>query len=294
MPSVTPLKAMLLAALPFGALSGTTGSADPEQHARPRDELTVVTLNIYHDRADWPSRRPLVLEGLKVLRPDVIVLQEVLQHESLRNQAEDLGDVLGYESWFVSANPPGDERRFGNAILTPHPVLERTGQPLEPRDDWRTLAHARVDIRGNVVDVYGTHLHHTLEGSDIRARQVHNLLSLVAARDDGTPALLAGDFNATVTTPELAPLFTRYFDVFGSTGERGRAQDVGKTADFTTLNPQFFEAAMQRRIDHVLAERGRFEVLEARRVLDRPDEAGTWPSDHFGVYARLRVVAARE
>src|SRR5690606_3758009 len=122
----------------------------------------------------------------------------------------------------------------------------------------------------------------------IRGRQVRHLLSIVAARDDGTPALLAGDFNATVTTPELAPLFTRYFDVFGSTGERGSAQDAGNAGDFTTLNPQFFEAAMQRRIDHVLAERGRFEILDARRVLDRPDEAGTWPSDHFGVYARLR------
>jgi beta-glucosidase len=62
----------------------------------------------------------------------------------------------------------------------------------------------------------------------------------------------------------------------------------------TTLNPHYFDTDMQRRIDHVFAERGRFEVLEARRVIDQPDESGTWPSDHFGVFAELRFESAAE
>src|SRR5690606_35901617 len=60
------------------ALAGCA-TAPPAPAAGP--ELTVVTLNIYHDRDGWEQRRPLVIEGLRALQPDVIALQEVLQHE---------------------------------------------------------------------------------------------------------------------------------------------------------------------------------------------------------------------
>src|SRR5690606_10389330 len=117
--------------------------ADGTERAAGCEAISVVTLNIYHDRADWPARRPLVIEGLKALSPDVIVLQEVLQHETLRNQAEDIAEALGYGWWFVSADPPGQARRYGNAILTPHPVVDRNGHRLHPMKDFRTLVHAR-------------------------------------------------------------------------------------------------------------------------------------------------------
>jgi endonuclease/exonuclease/phosphatase family metal-dependent hydrolase len=242
--------------------------------------FSVVTLNIYHDRDAWPRRRPLLIDGLAALAPDVIALQEVLQHASLRNQAEDIAEALGYECWFVSGNPPGEERRFGNAILTRHPVIGRSQHRLRPLSDWRTVAHLRLDIRGTAADVYSTHLHHTAEGRELRERQLRDLMSHVAARRDGTPTLLLGDFNAAVTSPELQPLDARYVDAFGS---------IFDAADrITTLNPHYFGAAL-RRIDHVFAERGRFEILDARRVLDQPGPGGAWPSDHFGVYVRLRL-----
>jgi endonuclease/exonuclease/phosphatase family metal-dependent hydrolase len=251
--------------------------ADGADHAAACEAISVVTLNVYHDQDDWPARRPLVIEGLKALAPDVVVLQEVLQHETLRNQAEDIADALGYGWWFVSADPPEQARRYGNAILTPHPVVARSGHRLRPLKYFRTLAHARIEVRGRKLDVYGTHLHHTPEGEGIRARQVRHLLSIVAKGEGTVPSLLLGDFNAPVTARELEPLLERYVDVFGAFDE---------TADaITTLNPHYFER--QARIDHVFAERGRFEILEAWRVLDEPDASGTWPSDHFGVYARL-------
>ncbi|HEX7060365.1 MAG TPA: endonuclease/exonuclease/phosphatase family protein [Woeseiaceae bacterium] len=165
-------------------------------------------------------------------------------------------------------------------------ILERTGHRLEPLDDWRTLAHARIEVRGHVVDIYGTRLHHTPEGGGIRAQQVRDLMSLVAARDDGTPSLLLGDCNATTDTPELQPILERRFDVLDRADEDAAAG--------TTLNPHYFEPELQRVVDHVFAERARFEAVEARRILDQPDASGTWPSDHFGMYARLRFIDAAD
>ncbi|MDH5823241.1 endonuclease/exonuclease/phosphatase family protein [Luteimonas sp. RD2P54] len=245
--------------------------------------LTVVTLNLYHDRDHWPKRRPLVIEGLRALQPDAIALQEVLQHAALRNQAEDIAAALGYQAHFVSHDPEAAPRRYGNAILTRRPVLERGGIPLEPPGDARTLAHLRIDADGRAVDLYATHLHHTRDGTAMRAGQLRQALEHVQSRADGAPAVLAGDFNALAAAQELEPLRERGFvDAFGS---------LDPSADaVTTLNPHYF-GEQRRRIDHVFV-RG-LEVLEARRVLDTPDAAGTWPSDHFGVFVRLRVPRTR-
>jgi len=56
--------------------------------ARPaaaQDTLTVVTLNLWHDQRDWPARLAWMSAELAALRPDVVLLQEVLQHEALPN-----------------------------------------------------------------------------------------------------------------------------------------------------------------------------------------------------------------
>lgn len=85
--------------------------------AQPADTLTVVSLNLWHDQADWPRRLAVILDTLRRERPDVLCLQEVLQHEALPNQAETIGDSLGYRRTFSSVDGPESPRRYGNAIL---------------------------------------------------------------------------------------------------------------------------------------------------------------------------------
>lgn len=272
---------LVVAAATLAACATAPVAPDP---APAGPELSVVTLNIYHDRDGWEQRRPLVIEGLRALQPDVIALQEVLQHESLRNQAEDIADALGYRFHFVSVAPPGEVERYGNAILTRHPVLQRSERRLEPLGDSRTVAHVRLDVDGTPVDIHATHLHWTAGGAAMRERQLADVLAHIDAQGDGAPVILLGDFNAPVGAPELAALWPRFVDAFGALNPE--ADDV------TTLNPHWF-GDDRRRIDHVLVERDRFEILQSRLVLDAPDAEGNWPSDHFGVLARLRVAPAR-
>src|SRR5262245_37152291 len=100
--------------------------------ARTADTLTVVTLNLWHDQHDWPSRLARIVTELRRMRPDVLCLQEVLQNPSLRNQAETLGDSLGCQVQFASVDGPERPKRYGNAILTPHRVLDVGSRNLEP------------------------------------------------------------------------------------------------------------------------------------------------------------------
>jgi endonuclease/exonuclease/phosphatase family metal-dependent hydrolase len=252
--------------------------------AATADTLTVVTLNLWHDSHDWPRRLGVILPGLRRLRPDVICLQEVLQNPQLRNQAETLGDSLGYHVRFASVDGPDRPKRYGNAILTPHRVLADGARNLEPADDYRAVAHLRFAWRGRTIDAYSTHLHHTPQGGAIRATQIAHLLTYVdSTRGDG-PVVLAGDFNAELGTPEMDRITARYVDAFRAVHPKaGRAEAA-------TFNPRF--GVDPGAIDHVFVERAAAKPLVpiASEVIFRtvgPDSV--WASDHYGVFARLRA-----
>jgi endonuclease/exonuclease/phosphatase family metal-dependent hydrolase len=266
------MRALLLLGLP------TTAST------APADTLTVVTLNVWHDSHEWPRRLPVIVDELRRLRPDVLCLQEVLQNPELRNQAETLGDSLGCEVRFASVDPPGAAKRYGNAILTPHRIVAAGARNLEPADDYRAVAHARIAWRGREVDAYSTHLHHTREGGAIRAQQVRHLLAFVdSTRGDG-PVVIAGDFNAELGTPEMDLVTRRHVDAFRAVHPKATR------AEAVTFNARF--GVDPGAIDHVFVERAGRRRLEpvAAEVLFRtvgPDSV--WASDHYGVLARFRA-----
>lgn len=268
-----PLLLVSLAGLAFAPVTAGVARADT---------LTVVTLNLWHDQQDWPRRRALILEELRSLRPDVICLQEVLQHATLRNQAHDLADSLGYQVTFGSVDPDTSVKRYGNAILARQRMIETGWRPLEPKSDYRVAVHMRVDFQGRPVDVFCTHLHHTAEGVAIRATQVSDLLAYMKTRRGKGAVVLAGDFNAAPGAPELEAVRSQFVDVF-ATLNPGRDS-------VTTLNPAKGHAP--RRIDYVFTSRDRrpaLEPLSSAIVFDQPATDGTWPSDHFGVAARFLV-----
>lgn len=264
---------LLLAALTLAACAGTS-----PREAAPSRDLRVVTLNIYHDRADWPARLPLIVEQLRALDADVIALQEVLQTETLPNQAETIAAALGYHVQFVSLDPQDRARRYGNALLTRWPVEAHVSTALAPREDSRSMGWAQIRFDGQPINVYFTHLHAGQGGAAIRRQQLEDAMTWIEGTAGDAPSLVLGDFNAPAGADELAVL-DRFVDTYG-------AHHPGDT-ETTTLNPHFFPD-LRGRIDLVFAERGRFEVRDARIVLDTPDAAGTWPSDHFGVHVELR------
>lgn len=269
----------LLAACVFAACC-TLPPASATPPERP-PTMSVVTLNLYHDRDDWPRRRVQIPAVLRELRPDAIVLQEVLQHEHLQNQAEWLAAELGYAVHFSSVDPEGKVHRYGNAVLTPHPVLARDHAVLEPREDGRNAGMVRIEVRGQPVNVYVTHLHHTGEGAALRERQVAGLMDFIARTSAEAPSIVGGDFNALADAPELAALTAGYVDSFGLLHPH-----AGPEA--TTLNLAWFDTP--RRIDHIYFQQGRFQPLRSERLFTQPDDTGAWASDHHGLLSVFAIL----
>ncbi|MGH8081226.1 MAG: endonuclease/exonuclease/phosphatase family protein [Lysobacter sp.] len=250
--------------------------------AKATRPIAVLTLNLWHDKGDWPKRRAMIVEEIQRLRPDLIALQEVLQHPGLRNQAEDLAQATGYRVRFVSVDPPEAQRRYGNAVLYRDPAATTDMRKLDPLDDYRTAAHLHTSPAaiGDGVDFYATHLHNEREGGDVRRRQIASLLDFIDTREPAASVIVAGDFNSNADSPELAALATRYRDAYAQAHPE-RATDPARS---TTLNPAYLPV---QRIDHVFYDPQRFDVLEARIVLNRA-RGGIWASDHFGLFVRLR------
>ena len=241
-----------------------------------RRELKLVCFNIWHNQGDWAARLPLLVEAIRAADPDVIALQEVLEDAAvgLPNQARTLADALGaYEMHFVSTDPEGAPRRYGNAILSRLPVLAHESRKLEPLDDYRTAIRARVSLDGRPVDVVNTHLAWKPEQAPVRAQQIADLMAWLP--QDGTPLVVMGDFNATQTDAGLNVL----------TGPRF-VSALPRDAAQTTLNPARGHAP--RVIDHIFADAAHFEPVGAS-VLGATPVDGEYPSDHFGVAATLRL-----
>jgi len=257
-----------MAALPLAACAhrmepGTAG------------ELGVATFNIWHDAGgQWPKRLPLLIAALRSADADVIALQEVLEDagKSLQNQAITIARELGYsEVHFVAPDPEGAPKRFGNAILTRLPVIEVARRKLEPLSDYRTAIRVRVQTNRGPVDVIATHLAWQPEAAAVRAEQIADLLAWLPT--DGTPLVILGDFNAPLDDPGLAAMGPPRF-----------TSALAPGAAPTTLNPARGHAP--RVIDHIFAESTHFAVVAADVIGSEPVD-GEYPSDHFGVAARL-------
>jgi len=254
----------------------------PVPSASAAPGMSMVTFNLHHDREDWPARRKVILRELQALRPDAIALQEVIQKPHVRNQAAWLARKLGYDYQFVSTDPPGRFKRYGNALLTRRPVLARNDHLLAPLGDYRTVAHLRIDVDGQPVNVYATHLNERSDesGSRIRGEQVADLLKFIADTAGDAPVVIAGDFNALVDAGDLSALRNHYGDSFGSVHVNNELAQV------STLNRHYFDAPL--RIDHIFFQQDRLLAREARILFDQPYAEGRWASDHYGVWTRLQ------
>jgi endonuclease/exonuclease/phosphatase family metal-dependent hydrolase len=269
------------------------------------DTLRVATLNIWNRAGPWDERLQAIRAGMRVLQPDVIGLQEVIrlapEFGDGLDQASAIAEGLGYEVAYGRAH---DELFLGNAALSRWPIVKSHVHEL-PRggtDERRTLLFAETGSPWGPLRLFVTHLNWRFDEGHVREAQVREIAARVEAVVQGAPrsdlpALLVGDFNAEPDSDEI-----RYLRGLTSLGASRRtyfqdafalAGDGSPGHTFSRRNP--FAAPLRepdRRIDYVLVhgagENGRGEVVEARVCFDAPVD-NTFPSDHFGVVATIRV-----
>ena len=242
--------------------------------------LRVATFNIHHGvGADGRLDLARTADVISATGASVVGLQEVDRALSARSdwvdQAAWLGERLGMDvvhGATIDRDPPdptvpdGPRRRYGNALLSAHPVRSWRALPLpgDPRREARGLVDALVDVGGTTVRVAVTHLQNRSRGTR-REQAAHVVRLLGEPADPRAPTILLGDMNAGPDTPEMRTLTAVLVDVWAAVGN-------GPGPTFEARHPF-------ARIDYVLVSEELVPV--AAEVVD------TRASDHRPVVADL-------
>jgi endonuclease/exonuclease/phosphatase family metal-dependent hydrolase len=267
--------------------------------------LKILSLNLWHDSGPWPERCALIRDWITRLAPDLIGFQELLSGPGCDQLQQLVGD-LGYETEFFEAcrfwgNPELD---FGNGVASRWPILSRHELKLPDGNDGETRSALSVlvdaPVPGGQLCFTTTHLNWKLHHGAIRERQVAALCDHVLGLRSAEqfPPIIVGDFNAEPDSNEIRFMqglhslegrSVHFRDAWRVTGGEGRGTTWSNRNDYAR---DCFEP--DRRIDYIFSGYpmlGGSGFTESCRVVCNEVRDGVWPSDHFGIYAELRLVA---
>jgi endonuclease/exonuclease/phosphatase family metal-dependent hydrolase len=287
-----------LALLGWVALASRPGAQArgcPQGCASPRPRrpgpLRVMSLNMLHGFprfARLPQRLDLIVSEIRRQDPDIVCLQEVPWTLSLGSVADHLAQRTGLNHLYLRANGNRWAILFeeGEAILSRYPLRDPARRELEPQAGFfehRVTLRAIADTPSGPLSIVVTHLTHGDDG--VNRAQAEALYAFV----DGTvppPAVVAGDLNATPTSPQIRALAGAWLDTFDA--------HPAPTCCIDDL-AQPSASPLHQRIDYLFLVPGsppRLRLLTSRRILDAPaplDGGWQWASDHVGLLAEIEL-----
>ena len=203
-------------------LSGrVTGTA---VHAQALPTLKVMDWNIHHG-LDTSNVNNLdrVVTWIVDIGADVVSLNEVEKRNGYNDNADEpavleasLESRTGVAWYGCFAQRTGALIGQGNLILSRFPIQSCTPHLLSA---MRSAAQATLTVSGRTVSVFSTHLDDA--SASTRTTQIGELLTAAA----GAPGnrMLAGDFNASITAAELAPIKAAWQDAWAAAVTLGTA-----------------------------------------------------------------------
>jgi len=252
--------------------------------------LDVMTWNIRYDNPDdgpnaWPLRRDALAQFILEKHPDILGIQEGLDH-----QVRWLDSVLSGYARVGHGRDDGDRKGEYCAIFYRTDrlrLIETTTRwlsstPDQPSTGWdaalpRIVTTGRWEDRqtGRVWMVYNTHFDH--RGATARSESARLLDTWMASSCGEMPCILMGDLNAS---PEAEPITWLKQSKRDVLDEADRV--TGPSGTFSSFDP---EGKPAPRIDYIFLNNGMVRVMEA--AILETCRADRCLSDHRPVWCRL-------
>lgn len=279
-----PAVALLLAVFPGRAAETTDESKS----------LCVVSYNLRFAAPTgpnaWPERRPIMVELVKKLAPDLMGTQE-----GVYGQLQDLGRDLPEYAWIGAGRDGGLKGEFMaifyrqarlQPLSTNHFWLSDTPE-VPASSTWGNTCRRMVTYvkfrdltTGKEFYSLNTHFDHQVQAA--RENSAELVRKRVAALDTKLPIVLTGDFNAVAGRNKAYNMLVGdgFFD---DTWKLAKERSGEGLASFNG-----FKAVPKNgsRIDWILT-RGTVEVDS--EAIDTFSKNGKFPSDHCPLVARLRL-----
>ncbi|UUZ60027.1 endonuclease/exonuclease/phosphatase family protein [Nocardioides sp. B-3] len=196
-------------------------------------EIRVVDFNTHRSYGGIGT----VAAEIKALDPDIVLLREIDRFKGGTgniDRAAYFAEALGMNHAF-GANVTAGNGEYGVAILSRFKILssENYHLPNGPGGEQRGLLGVGVEIGGQEVRIYNTHLQNKIVGlREARARHVAGIPA-----NEENPVILGGDMNATINTPTLGALTAQLVDAWTvGSGAEGTGPN-GSRIDFLLASP---------------------------------------------------------
>ncbi len=242
--------------------------------------FSVLTLNLWNVNEPLANRFSALAAGLKVLRPDIVCLQEVardprsaLRQSELVAQFCDLAHSVDKD---------------GLSILSRYPIVrsESAALPDFPGDEPRHVLLAEMLIERRPLLVVNTHLAWRPEMMAERKAQTEALLAAIEhynATNGAKAKILCGDFNDDPDSPAVR-LVLDSDEEFHDAYAECHPDNPGFT--WSRKNPYVDPSTTRdQRIDYILAS-GDLVPKDCAVVLDGSNGLDV-ASDHFGVFCNF-------
>jgi len=245
------------------------------------EDLVVGTLNLRNIADRWGERLPLLLADMAALQPDLLGLQECV----FAVQQDRLLAAAGEARYSIHRGWAG-RPEYGNSILVNDRLTVAAPERLELGRDRSALRVETSSPTGARLAVAVTHLHHLPEDLSVREGQARQLVEWLGEAD---PLVVVGDFNADPTEPA--------YHLMSDAGFRSAHLEANGTEPAVTwpsgiVAPGSDDEGDPGCLDYIWL-RGEITTVSCRLAWHRPaaDDPTLFPSDHFGLIARIRLEA---
>ncbi|MCE7735949.1 MAG: hypothetical protein GPJ54_13795 [Candidatus Heimdallarchaeota archaeon] len=230
--------------------------ADDKISVPSGSEVSVMTYNI-HFGQNFDGLYDI--EGFKDViqnqKPNIVAFQEVTYNSPFNGyttmfiELKSLMKSLGFDYFYTSE---GYNYNIGNTIFSQFKIT--SGKTID-YDDWnawqRSAVEATINVNGNEIIVYSTHLTHIPGGGetgDVRVKEVNQLLSEISNHDlNNDNVIVIGDFNIVpfddegTITPEYSLMIAQLNDAWNEftltiDGFTSPADDPKKRIDFIFIS----------------------------------------------------------
>lgn len=242
--------------------------------------MKILTLNLRHNNDHWEQRKPLVIDLIQELQPDIIGFQEVWM--SIQQAHLILDGIDGDPYHVFVTRKQLHHGREGIAIATRYPASDFESLNLPGRE--RVAQRLMIDVGGSQVCFANTHLHHMpQEDESERLPQMKALLAWL--QDVNVPTILTGDMNTIPSRETMQLAKATYVSAY--------AQVHGQEPEYTFPAPLAEHQYPEHRvtIDYILISPDTLKATSADIVGN--ESYGTnpklSPSDHLGVLANVTI-----
>ena len=244
--------------------------------------ITILTYNIrvgaglrkygrnpYLLKDEIQPELPPVIAAIRSVDPDIVGLQEVLGED----QAASIAGALNMNYAYVSHGLDRYGTWWGVAVLSKFPILHVARQEISSgRGNARANLYATIPVNGKECVFVVMHK----DKDQRRGYALRNTMAWIQKIQK--PVVLLGDFNIR---PE-----DRRHDIFSERlqdtvylAESKSARYAEKRGTYPGKHGQYWG----KRIDYILVDKGRFEILNAGLIDEK-----YWPaSDHIGYFAKV-------